>query len=80
MIIERHNDNFRYHVLKSISFASSLISLLLVQTAILSFTSVKEGYSNNYSSNGFLGIIMAVLATLVGIYIIYRCKTIEKKK
>lgn len=78
MIIERNNDNIMYHALRAISFASSLISLVLTQTAILSFTAKSEGYINNFSSNGFLGILMALLATLIGGFIIYRGTMIEK--
>lgn len=74
MVIERQHDDMMYHALRSISFASSLISLVLTQTAILSFTAMSEGYQHDASANGYLGVIMALAATIVALFMIFRSK------
>jgi len=58
------------HILKTISLATSLISLVLTQSAILSFA---DKYYNN-SPSGILGAIMGAVAVLLGVYLLFRIK------
>ena len=64
----RKNNIPLLHALKMISLATSLISLVLTQSAILSFADDTQ----NPSANGLLGTIMGVIAILMGIYMIKR--------
>lgn len=79
VIIERHNHTPLIHAVKMINLASSLICLVLTQTALLSFagTGVVENYSH---VNGIMGVIMGSLATLLGIIMVVRIGRIRDGK
>lgn len=62
------------HILKTISLATSLISMVLTQSAILSFAD--EVY--NPSVNGLLGCVMGVLAVCLGVYLICRIRRLKR--
>lgn len=78
VFIERHNHTPLIHAIKMINLASSLICLVLTQTALLSFadTNNTDIHSN---ANGLMGIIMGSIATILGIVMIFRIKQIQKK-
>ena len=63
------------HALKTIGLGTSLISLVLTQSAILSFT-MEMQYP---VVNGFFGTIMGGCAALLGLYMIWRIGKIEKQ-
>ena len=63
------------HALKTIGLGTSLISLVLTQSAILSFT----GDLQYPAINGFFGTVMGGLAALLGVYMIWRIGKIEKQ-
>lgn len=64
------------HILKTISLATSLISLVLTQSAILSFA---DKFYNN-SPSGILGAIMGAVAVLLGVYLLFRIKHTSEVK
>ncbi len=64
------------HVLKTISLATSLISLVLTQAAILSFADETQ----NPSVNGILGTLMGVIAALLGCYLSVRMRRLKKQE
>ncbi|MDF2926633.1 MAG: hypothetical protein K0R57_5547 [Paenibacillaceae bacterium] len=64
----RRNEEPVIEAIKLTNLASSLISLVLTQTAIMSFT--HEGDTSFY--NGMSGIIFGTLAALIGLYMILR--------
>lgn len=75
LVSARKNRDILSETIKLIYLASSLISLVLTQTAILSFS--HEGDVSFY--NGLSGIIFGCLAAIIGIYmIIYTHFAIEK--
>ncbi|MGN1008998.1 MAG: hypothetical protein ACI4PV_08625 [Butyricicoccus sp.] len=59
------------HAIKTINLAASLISLVLTQSAILSF--VEEG-DHNPAWNAALGVLMSGCAILLGFYMLSRIK------
>lgn len=63
------------HSLKTISLATSLISMVLTQSAILAFADDVQ----NPSVNGLLGSIMGGVAALLGVYLIWRINRIERR-
>lgn len=62
------------HALKTINLATSLIALVLTQSALLSFSSEVQ----YQAANGILGIIMGICAALLGVYMLRRMKYIYK--
>ncbi len=72
VLIFRKNYFPLLHALKTINLATSLISLVLTQAAILSFTDEVQ----NPSSNGILGVLMGTCAVFLGIYMLQRMKRI----
>lgn len=79
VIIERHNHTPLIHAIKMINLASSLICLVLTQTAILSFADTKSAEVHS-QANGLMGVIMGSAATLLGAAMIIRIKRIQKKE
>ena len=75
VIVERHNHTPLFHAIKMINLASSLICLVLTQTAILSFSDVQT--ERHPAANGWIGIIMGVAATMIGITMIFRIRRIQ---
>lgn len=78
VILERHNRSPLIHAIKMINLASSLICLVLTQTAILSFAS--EQVDKQPRANGFLGILMGSAATILGMIMIARITQIQNGK
>jgi amino acid transporter len=76
IISARKRNDLKIESLKLVSLANSLISLTLVQTAILSFTT--KGNMSLY--NGISGIVFGSCATLIGFYMIFYIKKNTKKK
>lgn len=70
IIVERNHKMPLFHALQIVNLASSCICLVLTQTAILAFTSIERGVQHNISSNGFIGILMGTLSTILGIYLV----------
>lgn len=77
VIIERHNHTPLIHAIKMINLASSLICLVLTQTALLSFADT-ESAAVHSQANGLIGIIMGSLAVLLGVIMIVRIRQLEK--
>ena len=78
VIVYRHNHTPLLHAIKMIDLASSLICLVLTQTAILSFT---EGTGHNLQINvGIFGVLMGIAATTLGIIMIARITGIQKRE
>lgn len=79
VILERHNHTLLIHAIKMINLASSLICLVLTQTALLSFTHEREiGYDPSLS-NGLMGVLMGSAATLLGVIMVIRVNRIKKE-
>lgn len=64
------------HAIKTISLGTSLISLVLTQSAILAFADDVQ----NPSVNGLLGSIMGAAAALLGGYLIWRIGKMEARE
>lgn len=64
------------HAIKTINLATSLISLVLTQSAILSFADENQ----NPSANGIMGALAGSCALLLGIYMLLRAKRITNPK
>lgn len=73
-------DNMLGHALKMANLATSLIALVLTQTALLSFT--HEGMADYDPSvaNGLMGMLMGLVSSLLGGYMLIRLRKIEKKE
>lgn len=72
VLVFRKNHSPLLHALKTINLATSLISLVLTQAAILSFADEVQ----NPASNGILGALMGACAVLLGIYMLLRMRRI----
>lgn len=82
VIIESKSSLPLFHALKMINLASSLISLVLVQNAILSFTHSEGEVSDERlarMSSGLIGIFMGTLAASLGIIMMIRINKMQKK-
>ncbi len=75
VIIERHNHTPLIHAIKMINLASSLICLVLTQTAILSFADTQV--HTHPAANGLIGILMGICATALGVFMIVRIRKIK---
>lgn len=80
VIVERHNHTLLFHAIRMINLASSLICLVLTQTAILSFTHDSMPDYNPSVSNGLMGILMGAASTLIGCVMLWRVQKIKKKQ
>ena len=79
VVIERKNKEPLYHALKMVNLAASMISLVLTQTALLSFTHQGEiGYNPSFS-NGVMGLLMGGISTLTGVVMLIRVKKMRTK-
>lgn len=78
VIIERKNHTLLVHAIKMINLASSLICLVLTQTAILSFA--EESLENQPMANGLFGSLMGTVAAALGVAMIMRILRVEKKE
>lgn len=72
VLVYRKNHTPLLHALKTISLATSLISLVLTQAAILSFADDIP----DPAANGILGALMGGCAVLLGIYMLRRLRRI----
>lgn len=82
VIVEFKNKSPLFHALKMINLASSLISLVLVQNAILSFADEDVRASDSQlakMSSGLIGIFTGSLALALGILMIIRIHLMQKK-
>lgn len=79
VIIERHNHTPLIHAIKMINLASSLICLVLTQTAILSFADTKNSTVHS-QVNGLMGVIMGVCATMLGVGMVLHIRRIKQEK
>lgn len=75
----RHNHTLLIHAIKMINLSASLISLVLTQMALLSFTKKEADFLEISKANGVIGLLMGSAATLIGIYMIYRVKKLKKQ-
>lgn len=75
IVITRKDKEPIIEAIKLTNFASSLISLVLTQTAIMSVSYV--GDASSY--NGFSGIMFGTLAALIGVYMIIRGSSIKRE-
>lgn len=80
VIVERHNHTLLFHAIRMINLASSLICLVLTQTAILSFTHDSMPAYDPSISNGLMGILMGTTATLIGCVMLWRVRKIKRKQ
>lgn len=82
VVIEHKNKSPLFHALKMINLASSLISLVLVQNAILSFKQADGDVSEEQlaqMSSGLIGIFMGTIAAALGVFMIIRICKIQKR-
>lgn len=78
VIVERHNHTPLIHAIKMINLASSLICLVLTQTAILAMSS--DHAELQPRTNGRFGMIMGGVATLIGIIMLIQVLRMENGK
>ena len=68
------------HALKMANLATSLIALVLTQTALLSFTHEGMADYDPSMANGLMGMFMGVVSSFIGGYMLVRLKKIEEKE
>lgn len=73
---ERKNHSLPGQSVKMINLAASLISLVLTQTAILSFAS--DQVDAHPAANGFIGILMGAAATAIGVLLVVKTRRPHK--
>lgn len=78
VIMTRHNQTLLIHAIKMINLSASLIALVLTQMALLSFPKKEVDFQEISRANGVTGLLMGTVATLIGIYMIYRVKKLKK--
>lgn len=76
VLVNRKNKTPLLHALKTINLATSLISLVLTQSAILS---IAQGGYHNPASNALLGLLTGACAVLLGVFMVWRIRRIERK-
>jgi len=64
VIVTRHNHTLLIHAIKMINLSASLITLVLTQTALLSFTNIETNTLEISKGNGLIGILMGTVATI----------------
>lgn len=80
VIITRQNHTLLVHAIKMINLSASLISMVLTQTALLSFTLQGTDLQKISKANGTIGILMGLAATGIGLYMIFRVKKLKKQQ
>lgn len=75
-IVAHRNDTPLVQALKLTNLASSLIALVLTQTALLSFTSTAD----NSVPNGMIGILMGACSAGVGLFMVLHMRKIMSGK
>ena len=76
VIINRKNKSPLIHAIKTINLASSVISLVLTQAALLTFAGNNE---HNPAVNALLGIFTGIVAAFLGVYMILRINYMKDK-
>lgn len=76
VLMERHEQTLLIHALKMINLASALISLVLTQTAILSFSDTQLELQPK--ANGIFGFLIGICAALLGISMLVRIRQIQR--
>lgn len=76
VVLNRKNRTPLLHAIKTINLAASLITLVLTQSAILSFAD--KGY--NPAVNALMGLFSGICAALLGVYMLWRIKRIQAKE
>lgn len=79
LLVERKKRSLPFHALKAINLASSLIGLVLTQTALLSFTHSEAGYTSS-RSDGILGLCMGGCAACLGFFMLWRAARLEQEE
>jgi hypothetical protein len=70
----RHGDDLPLHVMRAIGLAASLVSLVLTQTALLSFA---ESGEHDLSTSGVLGVLVGIGAAAIAVFEIRKCKRVR---
>lgn len=77
VIVERRSKSPLVHAIKMINLASSLICLVLTQTALLSFA--ESSSPSLYGQvNGIMGVIMGFCAVFIGIIMLFHISRIKR--
>jgi len=79
ILIERRSGQLMFHAIKMVNLASSLICLVLTQTALLSFTAA-DAEQNFSAANGTMGLLMGSAAALIGILMLRRVSKLEEQE
>lgn len=79
LLSARRSNNLMLQANKMISLASSLICLVLTQTALMSFAHTGDE-SVAYAANGLSGIIFGSLAALIGLFMIIHISRVANGK
>lgn len=79
ILIERRSGQLMFHAIKMVNLASSLVCLVLTQTALLSFTAAdaKQDFS---AANGTMGLLMGSATALTGIFMFRHVSKLEKQE
>jgi divalent metal cation (Fe/Co/Zn/Cd) transporter len=80
VMITKQNHTLLVHAIKMINLSGSFISLVLTQTALLSFTKQKADLLEVSKANGIIGLLTGGVATLIGVYMIYRAKKLKRQQ
>jgi hypothetical protein len=70
LAVTKGSDDLPLHVIRTISLATSLVSLVLTQTALLSIGGTG---SHDLSTSGLLGLLVGSAAAVIAIFEIVRC-------
>lgn len=76
----RHNHTLLIHAIKMINLSASIIALVLTQTALLSFTDMETDLQVISRSNGVIGVLMGIVVTAIGVYMVCRARKIRSQK
>lgn len=76
LIVQRHKHSPLIHAIRMINLASSLICLVLTQSAILSFADVNT--REHPGANGFMGILMGTAALMLGVIMLQRINKMQR--
>ncbi|WP_314067986.1 hypothetical protein [uncultured Vagococcus sp.] len=77
VIVELKNQSLLIHGLKMINLASALVSLVLTQTAILSFSDSQT--SLHPRANGLFGVLMGLCSAFLGCLMLMRIHRLDKR-
>ena len=77
MIANRKNRTPLLHAIKTINLAAALISLVLTQSAILSFAG---GEDHDPAVNALMGILSGTCAALLGVFMLWRIGKLRRRE